>query len=113
LRLLQELRRLQEVIASFRKGAVTRGLQEVGNKHVVGNKHMVLVEGPSKRSTAEKPQLTGRSDNNKMCVFDALPVPDGLGGMRIPGPGDWVSGTVMSAGAATLHIAPELLQRAP
>jgi hypothetical protein len=33
--------------------------------------HLVLVEGVAKKSTEEHPTLTGRSDGNKRCVFDA------------------------------------------
>jgi tRNA A37 methylthiotransferase MiaB len=102
-----KLRRLQEVINTFRAGAAERAADEAGRRHVV------LVEGPSKRSTAERPQLTGRADNNKMCVFDAAPVPDGLGGLRVPAPGDWVAVSVASANAATLHVTPECLQSGP
>jgi hypothetical protein len=36
---------------------------------------VVLVEGPSRRSSAENPKLTGRSDTNHRCVFPDLAVP--------------------------------------
>jgi tRNA-2-methylthio-N6-dimethylallyladenosine synthase len=38
-----------------------------GNEAETGREHVVLVEGPSKRSDA---QLCGRTDTNKMVVFD-------------------------------------------
>lgn len=53
-------RRLAEVIATFRRGVAKRSAAEVGEEH------LVLVEGPSKRSTAEHPTLTGRTDSNKV-----------------------------------------------
>lgn len=53
-------RRLAEVIATFRRGVAKRSAAEVGEEH------LVLVEGTSKRSTAEAPTLTGRTDSNKV-----------------------------------------------
>ena len=38
------------------------------NRSEIGTVQRVLVEGPSKRSAA---QLAGRTDGNKMVVFDA------------------------------------------
>ena len=37
------------------------------NEAEIGREHVVLVEGPSKKSDA---QLCGRTDTNKMVVFD-------------------------------------------
>jgi tRNA A37 methylthiotransferase MiaB len=67
-------RRLREVIEAFHRGARTRAEAEVGRLR------LVLVEGESRRSREEggQPQLTGRTDSNKRCVFDAVPVADGL-----------------------------------
>ena len=58
-----KLRRLREVIDLQAQLALEQNEMEVGRTH------RVLVEGESKRSTAEHPQLTGRSDNNKRCIF--------------------------------------------
>lgn len=54
-------RRLTEIIEQQMK------LQEKNNKEEIGNRHLVLVEGTSKRSDE---QLSGRTDTNKMVVFD-------------------------------------------
>jgi tRNA-2-methylthio-N6-dimethylallyladenosine synthase len=54
-------RRLGEVIALQTRIAAENNRAEVGRVHTV------LVEGPSKRSDA---QLCGRTDHNKMVVFD-------------------------------------------
>ena len=44
-------------------------IQEKNNKLEIGNRHLVLVEGTSKRS---EEQLSGRTDTNKIAVFDRL-----------------------------------------
>ena len=54
-------RRLEEIIT------LQRSISEVRNANEIGRKHTVLVEGPSKKSDA---QLCGRTDTNKMVVFD-------------------------------------------
>jgi tRNA-2-methylthio-N6-dimethylallyladenosine synthase len=54
-------RRLTEIIQQ------QMNIQEELNKKEVGRKHLVLVEGTSKRSDQ---QLCGRTDTNKMVVFD-------------------------------------------
>lgn len=54
-------RRLTEIIEQQMK------IQEKNNKEEIGNRHLVLVEGTSKRSDE---QLSGRTDTNKMVVFD-------------------------------------------
>jgi len=54
-------RRLSEIIA------LQSGIALENNRQDVGRTHTVLVEGPSKRSDA---QLCGRTDTNKMVVFD-------------------------------------------
>jgi tRNA A37 methylthiotransferase MiaB len=53
-------RRLSEIISVFRRRCGERNAAEVGAEH------LVLVEGPSKRSTAAAPTLTGRTDCNKV-----------------------------------------------
>lgn len=54
-------RRLSEIIALQQRISLERNREEIGREHVV------LVEGESKRSAR---QLCGRTDTNKMVVFD-------------------------------------------
>lgn len=54
-------RRLSEIIG------LQMGIQQEINQAEEGKRHLVLVEGPSKRSNE---QLCGRTDTNKMVVFD-------------------------------------------
>lgn len=54
-------RRLSEIIQQ------QMAIQEKNNLKELGNRHLVLVEGTSKRSDD---QLSGRSDTNKVVVFD-------------------------------------------
>lgn len=55
--------RLSEIIAKQHEHSLSR------NKRDVGKLHKVLVEGPSKRSTEESPQMQGRNSANKMVIF--------------------------------------------
>jgi tRNA-2-methylthio-N6-dimethylallyladenosine synthase len=54
-------RRLSEIIK------LQMSIQEELNNEEIGRRHLVLVEGTSKRSDE---QLCGRTDTNKMTVFD-------------------------------------------
>jgi len=54
-------RRLTEIIDQ------QRSIQEKNNNDEIGNRYLVLVEGTSKKS---EEQLSGRTDTNKMVVFD-------------------------------------------
>jgi tRNA-2-methylthio-N6-dimethylallyladenosine synthase len=54
-------RRLQEIIDVYREGSANNNLQEIGRTH------LVLVEGSSKRSDEK---LSGRTDTNKVVIFD-------------------------------------------
>jgi tRNA-2-methylthio-N6-dimethylallyladenosine synthase len=54
-------RRLSEIIEQ------QMNIQEQLNKKEIGRRHLVLVEGTSKRSDE---QMKGRTDTNKMVVFD-------------------------------------------
>ncbi len=54
-------RRLSEIIT------LQTDIARENNLHEIGGEHTVLVEGPSKRS---EEQLCGRTDTNKMAVFD-------------------------------------------
>lgn len=57
------MRRPVQVIATFRRECEVRNSAEVGRYHVL------LVEGPAKRSSEENPRLVGRVDNGKRCVI--------------------------------------------
>jgi tRNA-2-methylthio-N6-dimethylallyladenosine synthase len=80
-------RRLTEIIQQQMK------IQERRNYNEVGNRHVVLVEGTSKRSDE---QLSGRTDTNKMCVFDRKNFK----------PGDYVEVEVTDSTSATLIARP-------
>jgi tRNA-2-methylthio-N6-dimethylallyladenosine synthase len=54
-------RRLTEIIT------LQAGISLESNQAELGKEHIVLVEGPSRRSDD---QLSGRTDTNKMAVFD-------------------------------------------
>jgi tRNA-2-methylthio-N6-dimethylallyladenosine synthase len=59
-----------EAVKKRRLGEIIRlqsGIAKEANADEIGRTHTVLVEGPSKRSDA---QLCGRTDTNKMVVFD-------------------------------------------
>lgn len=63
-----KLRRLQEVIDSFR-----RNVREKNQRLELGRVVVVLVEGFSLKSTEDQPTLTGRTDGNKRVVFKCMP----------------------------------------
>ncbi|NGP89957.1 tRNA (N6-isopentenyl adenosine(37)-C2)-methylthiotransferase MiaB [Aliifodinibius halophilus] len=77
-------RRLSEIIEQ------QMNIQEELNNEEIGRRHLVLVEGTSKRSDE---QLCGRTDTNKMVVFDR---PDHIG------KGDYVEVTISDCTSATL-----------
>ncbi|EKX39298.1 hypothetical protein GUITHDRAFT_160013 [Guillardia theta CCMP2712] len=89
-------RRLQEIIDTFRKNAAESCLNELGKEHVV------LIDGPSKRSSPEMPQLVGRTCTNKLCVWDVKSDELNLS----LAPGDYVKVKVLDANAATLKVQP-------
>ncbi|WP_244545618.1 tRNA (N6-isopentenyl adenosine(37)-C2)-methylthiotransferase MiaB [Fodinibius roseus] len=76
-------RRLSEIIEQ------QMNIQEELNKKEIGRRHLVLVEGTSKRSDE---QLRGRTDTNKMVVFDR----------RDYEKGDYVEVTITDCTSATL-----------
>lgn len=95
-------RRLQELISTYREG-----LQRVSEEEI-GSTHIVLVEGPSRKSSEAQPELTGRTDTFKRVVFPDMSVPATLVGessnqlvhLRA---GDYVAVEIASAGGgATL-----------
>jgi tRNA A37 methylthiotransferase MiaB len=95
-----KLRRLQEVIDAFRETG------EAASKSLIGSEHVVLVEGESKRSTKESPQMSGRNDNNKICVWSPVDVPGPDGAAITPGKGTWLRVKVVNAGRNTLYVEP-------
>lgn len=76
-------RRLSEIIEQ------QMNIQEELNKKEIGRRHLVLVEGTSKRSDE---QLCGRTDTNKMVVFDREDFEKG----------DYVEVTITDCTSATL-----------
>lgn len=80
-------RRLSEVIE------LQMRIQQETNAAEPGNRHLVLVEGPSKR---DKKQLSGRTDTNKMVIFDQVNFK----------PGDYVEVEITDYTSATLIAKP-------
>jgi tRNA-2-methylthio-N6-dimethylallyladenosine synthase len=80
-------RRLQEIIDVHRKGSEER------NRDEIGLNHLVLVENVSKR---RDDQLSGRTDTNKVVIFDR----------RDFSLGDYVEVAVTGATSATLFADP-------
>lgn len=76
-------RRLEELIA------IQNELSAESNRRCIGRKYEILVEGTSKRS---REQLYGRTEQNKVVVFDR-------GGFR---PGQYVRVRITDASSATL-----------
>lgn len=76
-------RRLSEIIEQ------QMDIQEELNKKEIGRRHLVLIEGTSKRSDE---QLCGRTDTNKMVVFDREDYEKG----------DYVEVTITDCTSATL-----------
>lgn len=76
-------RRLSEIIEQ------QMNIQEKLNKKEIGRRHLVLVEGTSKRSDE---QMCGRTDTNKMVVFDRKDFEKG----------DYVEVTITDCTSATL-----------
>jgi tRNA-2-methylthio-N6-dimethylallyladenosine synthase len=80
-------RRLSEIISQ------QMSIQHKSNKAEIGNRHVVLVEGTSKRS---EDQLSGRTDTNKMVVFDRMDFERG----------DYVEVEITDCTSATLRAIP-------
>jgi tRNA-2-methylthio-N6-dimethylallyladenosine synthase len=80
-------RRLTEIINQ------QQAIQEENNKKEIGRTHLVLVEGTSKRSDE---QVNGRTDTNKMVVFDRQNYEKG----------DYVEVEITDCTAATLMAKP-------
>lgn len=65
-----KLQRLQEIIQTFGTNVERKNFQQE-----TGRYHVVLVEGFSRRSTVEAPELSGLTDTNKRCVFKDFEMP--------------------------------------
>ncbi|MFY0685015.1 MAG: tRNA (N6-isopentenyl adenosine(37)-C2)-methylthiotransferase MiaB [Balneola sp.] len=83
----EKKRRLSEIITQ------QMNIQGERNKEEIGIRHLVLVEGTSKKS---EEQMSGRTDTNKICVFDR----------RDFEPGDYVEVEVTDCTSATLIADP-------
>lgn len=86
---LQEIkkRRLTEIVNQQME------IQKNRNKLEVGRRHLVLVEGTSKRS---EEQMSGRSDTNKIVIFDRMNFKKG----------DYVEVEITDSTSATLKATP-------
>ena len=80
-------RRLTEIINQ------QMDIQKRRNKEEIGKRHLVLVEGTSKRS---EEQVNGRTDTNKMVVFDRKDFQQG----------DYVEVEITDSTSATLIATP-------
>lgn len=80
-------RRLSEIINQ------QMDIQKERNQNEIGKRHLVLVEGTSKRSDE---QMSGRSDTNKMVIFDRMDFEKG----------DYVEVEVTDCTSATLLARP-------
>jgi tRNA A37 methylthiotransferase MiaB len=78
----------------------------------MGTTHLVLVEGPSRKSSEARPELTGRTDTFKRVVFPDVTVPaaldtDAAHQLVQLRAGDFVAVSITSAdGGATLVASP-------
>lgn len=92
-------KRHMEIIEAFRKGA------EELNRSRVGQVHLVMVEGESRRSGAD---FAGRNDHNTTVIFEKCEVPGGStgGGARVPSVGDYVACRISGATSQTLRAVP-------
>jgi len=99
-------RRLQELINTYREGLQRASAAEIGTTH------LVLVEGPSRKSSEARPELTGRTDTFKRVVFPDVTVPaaldtDAAHQLVQLRAGDFVAVSITSAdGGATLVASP-------
>jgi tRNA-2-methylthio-N6-dimethylallyladenosine synthase len=80
-------RRLTEIINQQME------IQKERNTHEIGKRHLVLVEGTSKRSDE---QMSGRTDTNKMVIFDRKDFQKG----------DYVEVEITDSTSATLKATP-------
>ena len=57
-------------------------MQRIGESRV-GTVQRILVEGPSRRSTLDEPELTGRTECNRIVNFPGGPLTDRLKGQML------------------------------
>ncbi|TYZ57386.1 hypothetical protein PybrP1_008342 [[Pythium] brassicae (nom. inval.)] len=118
-----KLRRLQQVIDTYSDVVTRKNAAEDADRL-----HVVLVQGPSRRSSEDRPMLTGLTDTHKRCVFPDYMLPGSLRDFQhragnpmasgfLPLPplaaegvraarGDYVLVRVHEAGRHTLHATP-------
>jgi tRNA A37 methylthiotransferase MiaB len=91
-----KIHRLTELIATYRQGVYEKAKEEIGRRH------LVLVEGNSKRLES---QLTGRTDTFKRVVFEDIPIPFkyNTNTLESSGSSSNISGTI-----STTSVAPRL-----
>ena len=96
-------RRLQELISTYREGLQHASAAEIGTTH------LVLVDGPSRKSSEARPELTGRTDTFKRVVFPDTALPaslDAAARQLVPlRAGDYVAVTITSAGGGATLVA--------
>jgi len=93
-------KRHMEIIETFRKGA------ELLNKSRIGQVHLVMVEGESRRSSDD---FAGRNDHNTTVIFGKRELPVGgsdCGAVRMPLVGDYVACRIGGASSQTLRAEP-------
>lgn len=75
------------------------------NQAQIGQQHLVLVEGPSKRSVKD---MAGRNDGNTKVIFPAVEIPDSQYSqtLRSIKPGDYVVVQISSATSQVLKGIP-------
>lgn len=117
-----KLRRLREIIHTFGEVITRKNHIEESDRL-----HVVLVQGPSRRSTIDDPKHTGLTDTSKRCVFPSQEMPGSLrsyieqAGLAAhdfqplskvnsaavyAAPGDYVLVRIREAGRYTLHGIP-------
>lgn len=89
-------RRFQELAQVYRQEAA------ILNNAEVGRQHLVLIEGTSKRSTAD---WAGRNDNGVKVIFPDSEI-QFHDGFRRPKPGDYVVNQIINSSSQVLHGIP-------
>lgn len=97
-------------VKARRHTEITNTFREIAselNASKIGEIHLVLIEGESKRSSE---QLAGRNDNNTTVILDRLEIPlkndDNENNTRIPQPGDYVACKITGSTSQTLRAKP-------
>ena len=95
-----KMRRHMEVAKTFRECTLDL------NKNEIGNIHLVLVEGDSKRSEFD---LAGRNDHNTTVIFEKTELKTNDSNdkrIRIPQVGDYVACKIINCSSQTLRAVP-------